>query len=359
MIPVTKPFLPPKEEYDKYLRDIWQRNWLTNNGPLVNELELKLKEYLQVPHLLYLSNGTIALQIAIKALDLKGEVITTPFSYVATTSSIVWEGCTPVFVDIDPNTLNIDPDKIEAAITPKTSGIVATHVYGNPCDVEAIDVIAKKHQLKVIYDGAHAFGVKFIGQSIFKYGDVSTASFHATKLFHTVEGGAVFTQDPDLLKRMAYMRNFGHDGFYKFKGIGINAKNSEYHAAMGLSNVSYIKDVLLKRKTQFEYYNDKLSNLKMKRQEINLKCDYNYSYYPIIFKDEKTTLRMMQALEERMIFARRYFYPSLSDLDYVDKYPTFIASDIARRVICLPLYHALSLEEQDMIVRVLLRTQNY
>jgi dTDP-4-amino-4,6-dideoxygalactose transaminase len=186
MINVTEPFLPPFEEYSKLLEGIWQRNWLTNNGPLVNELELKLKDHLGLSHLLFLNNGTIAIQIAIKALDLKDEIITTPFSFVATSSSIVWEGCTPVFVDIDPDTLNIDPKKIEAAITDKTTGIIATHVYGNPCDIDAIDIIAKKHNLKVIYDGAHCFGTKYKGVSVFDFGDVTTASFHATKLFHTI-----------------------------------------------------------------------------------------------------------------------------------------------------------------------------
>src|SRR5690606_11269120 len=212
MIPVTKPFLPPREEYDRYLEGIWKRNYLTNNGPLVNEFELRLKEYLEIKHLLYLSNGTIALQLAIKALDLKGEIITTPFSYVATTSSIVWEGCTPVFVDIESRSYNIDPTKIEHAVTSNTSAILATHCFGNPCKIDQIQEIADRHRLKVIYDAAHCFGTKYKGRSVFDFGDVSTTSFHSTKLFHTVEGGAVFTKDPELLKKMAYMRNFGHDG---------------------------------------------------------------------------------------------------------------------------------------------------
>ena len=231
MILVTKPFLPPIEEYESYLKEIWQREWLTNNGPLVNDFELKLKLYLQVPHLLYLCNGTVALQIAIRALELKGDVITTPFSFIATTSSILWEGIRPVFVDIDADTLNIDPNKIEAAITPQTSAILATHVYGNPCDIDAIEAIAKKHNLKVIYDAAHCFGTKYKGKSVYSYGDVSIASFHATKLFHTVEGGAVFTNDPDLLKKMAFMRNFGFNGPEDFEYMGVNGKNSEFHAS--------------------------------------------------------------------------------------------------------------------------------
>ncbi|MBC7902881.1 MAG: DegT/DnrJ/EryC1/StrS family aminotransferase, partial [Gemmatimonadaceae bacterium] len=248
MIDITRPFLPPIEEYQEYVKGIWGRNWLTNNGPLVNELELRLKHHLNVDHMLYLNNGTIALQIAIKALSLKGEVITTPFSYIATTSSIVWEGCKPVFVDIDADTLNIDSSKIEAAVTEHTSAIVATHTYGNPCDVEKIEAIALKYNLKVIYDAAHCFGTKFKGRTLFDFGDVSTTSFHATKLFHTIEGGAVFTRNPDVLRRMAYMRNFGHNGPKDFADIGINGKNSELHAAMGLVNLKYIEDIQKSRK---------------------------------------------------------------------------------------------------------------
>ena len=228
MILVTQPFLPPEEEYKKYISEIWERNWLTNMGPLASELEEKLKAHLGVEQLLFVTNGTIALQMAIKALELKGEIITTPFSFVATTSSIVWEGCTPVFVDIDKNTLNIDPNKIEAAINEKTSAILATHVYGNPCDVEAIETIAQKHNLKVIYDGAHAFGVKVNGKSIFEYGDISTCSLHATKLYHSTEGGLVICNDKKLVKKLRYIRNFGISGFDQFSELGINGKNSEF-----------------------------------------------------------------------------------------------------------------------------------
>lgn len=233
MIPVTKPFLPRVEEFENYVKSIWDRQWLTNNGPLVNDLELKLKQYLNLDYLLYVSNGTIALQMAIRALELKGEVITTPFSFVATTNSILWQGCKPVYVDIDPDTFNIDPNKIEAAITPKTSAILATHVYGNPCNIDAIQSIADKHGLKVIYDAAHCFGTKYKNRSVFEYGDISTTSFHATKLFHTIEGGAVFTKKPELLEKMAFMRNFGYSGPDTLALAGINAKNSEFHAASG------------------------------------------------------------------------------------------------------------------------------
>src|SRR5690554_5175693 len=254
MIPVTKPFLPPQEEYQAYLNEIWSSGWLTNMGPLSVELEQKLTAHLRVPQLLYVTNGTVALQMAIKALDLKGEIITTPFSFVATTSSIVWEGCTPVFVDIDSESLNIDAGKIEAAITEKTTAILATHVYGNPCDVLAIEAIAKKHNLKVIYDAAHAFGVEVYGKSIFEYGDISTCSLHATKLYHSGEGGFIVATDAELLKKLAHIRNFGISSFDSFSELGLNGKNSEMHAALGLVNLNYIAAIHNKRKQLTEHY---------------------------------------------------------------------------------------------------------
>lgn len=358
MINVSKPFLPPIKDYQAAVESIWKRNWLTNNGPLVNELELKLKMYLKLDHLLYLGNGTIALQIAFKALELKGEVITTPFSYVATTSSLVWEGLKPVFVDIDAETYNIDPTKIEAAITPDTSAILATHVFGNPCDIDAIQAIADKHGLKVIYDAAHAFGTKYKGKSVFEYGDISTTSFHATKLFHTIEGGAVITRDPDLVKKMSYLRNFGHAGSEHFAEVGINGKNSEFHAAMGLANLKYIKEILESRKKQSQFYTNNLNTLRISYQTIIKNAEYNYSYFPIVFENEKQMLKQIAALNADWIFPRRYFYPVLSSLDYVDKYDVPIAESIASRIICLPLYHELTEEEQSLIIRLLKRTQN-
>jgi dTDP-4-amino-4,6-dideoxygalactose transaminase len=358
MINVTKPYLPPIEDYNSYMEGIWKRGWLTNNGPLVNELELRLKNYLDVNHFIYLNNGTIAIQIAIKALELKGEIITTPFSYVATTSSIVWEGCEPVFIDIDPITFNIDPTKIEEAITPTTSAILATHVYGNPCNVELIDEIANRHNLKVIYDAAHCFGVKYKGKSIYEYGDISTASFHATKIFHTIEGGGVFTRNADLLKRMSYMRNFGHDGPEKFNGVGINGKNSEFHAAMGLAVLNHMEEILLKRKELFLHYNQKLLGLKVERPEIAHNVDYNYSYYPIVFKDEDALIKANKILNDNWIYPRRYFFPCLNKLDYVQNNHNPVAEYVSKRVLCLPLYHDLSYEEIDFIARLLLRAQN-
>lgn len=354
MINVTIPFLPPKHEYQSYIDAIWERNWLTNNGPLVVELEAQLKAHLDLPYALYVTNGTIAIQLAIKALDLKGEIITTPFSYVATTSSIVWEGCKPVFVDIDPVTLNIDPKKIEEAITPQTSAILATHVYGNACDIEAIDQIAKRHGLKIIYDGAHAFGTCYKGRSIFVYGDISTTSFHATKLFHTIEGGGIFTQHASVNRSLMLMRNFGHHGPGNFEGVGINGKNSEFHAAMGLCNLKYLNEILYSKRQQSFYYDEILKDAGVERPGITSGCSYNYAYYAVLFTDEKILLKTQYKLEEVQIFPRRYFYPSLSHLPYVTKQRTPICDSIAARVLCLPLYHNLTSSNQDRIADILI-----
>jgi dTDP-4-amino-4,6-dideoxygalactose transaminase len=359
MIPVTRPFLPPQEEYNKYLQGIWKRQWLTNMGPLASDLEMKLKEHLSVNHLLFVANGTIGLQMAIKALDLKGEVITTPFSFVATTSSIVWEGCKPVYVDIDKDSLNIDPTKIEGAITENTSAILATHVYGNPCDVIAIERIAQKHNLKVIYDGAHAFGVKVNGKSIFDYGDISICSLHATKLYHSIEGGIIMTKDPVLLKKIAYMRNFGFNGPEAFAELGLNGKNSEFHAAMGLVNLGHIQAIHDNRKRITERYDEKLKGFKGIKPLCHDDGSLNYAYYPLVVESEELLHKCMELLKANEIFVRRYFYPSLSKvLPYLDSVEMLITEDIAKRVMCLPLFHDLSLEEVDLICRLLLRIQN-
>jgi dTDP-4-amino-4,6-dideoxygalactose transaminase len=349
MIPVTKPFLPDLDTYQAYVRGIWERRHLTNNGPLVQELEAGLKQHLGIENLLFLGNGTIAIQIAIKALGLTGEVITTPFSYVATTSSLVWEGCEPVFVDIDPQTLNIDPSKIEAAITPRTSGILATHVFGNPCDIDAIQAIADKHGLKVIYDAAHCFGTMYKGRSVFAYGDVSTTSFHATKLFHTTEGGAVFTPHADVHYRMKQMRNFGHAGFDKYDGVGINGKNSEFHAAMGLCNLPHIEAILASRKDQCDRYVRLLTGVPVQHLTLQADSDWNHSYYPVVFRSEEEMFRVKAALEAEQIFPRRYFYPSLSAMDYVSAAPTPISDSIASRILCLPMYDGLTEGDQERV----------
>jgi len=359
MIPVTKPFLPPKENYVKFLDGIWSRNWLTNMGPLASQLEIELKNFLKINHLLFVTNGTVALQIAIKALELKGEIITTPFSFIATTSTVVWEGCTPVFVDIDKESLNIDPDKIEEAITENTSAILATHVYGNPCDVEKIEKIAHKHNLKVIYDAAHAFGVEVNGKSIFEFGDISTCSLHATKLYHSTEGGLIMTKNPDLLKKMASMRNFGISGFDSFSELGINGKNSELHAAMGLANLEFIENIISTRQNLVQHYNNKLKNVKAFIPKWHSQSANNGAYYPIIFETEELMLKCKKELELFQIGTRRYFYPSLaSALPYLNPVSMPITDDISKKVLCLPLYHTLSVEEIDFISRLILRVQN-
>jgi dTDP-4-amino-4,6-dideoxygalactose transaminase len=359
MIPVTKPFLPPIEDYNKYLTAIWKRNWLTNMGPLASDLEMKLKNHLALKHLLFVTNGTVALQMAIKALNLKGEIITTPFSFIATTSSIVWEGCKPIFVDIDKDSLNIDPNKIEAAITKKTTAILATHVYGNPCDVAAIEQIAKKHNLKVIYDGAHAFGVEVNGKSIFEYGDISICSLHATKLYHSIEGGLIITKDAILLKKIAYMRNFGFDGPEAFAELGLNGKNSEFHAAMGLLNLNYIEEIHGNRKKITERYDIKLKEFNAVKPVWHTAGTLNYAYYPMVVQSEELLDKCIHTLKVNEIFVRRYFYPSLSNiLPYVEPVKMPISESIAKRTICLPLFHDLTLEEVDFISRLLLRIQN-
>jgi len=350
MIPVTKSFLPPMENYIHYLEQIWASNQLTNNGPLVQELEARLKDYLGVKHLFFVSNGTIALQIAIKALDLQGEIITTPFSYVATTSSIVWEGCQPVFVDIDPHTLCIDPNLIEAAITKKTTGILATHVYGIPCDVGKIRAVADQHGLKVIYDAAHTFGGRYKGKAIVSYGDIATLSFHATKVFHTVEGGAIITEDDELAHRISYMRNFGHKGQEDFWGLGINGKNSELHAAMGLSILPYVERIIKARQDVSGWYDALLAKSEQARPILPNGTDYNYAYYPVFFNNEEDLLTAKGKLNTLDIYPRRYFYPSLNKLPFTMYQPMVLTEHFSNSILCLPLYPDLLKEDVSFVV---------
>lgn len=332
---------------------MWQTGWLTNNSIYMQSLEKRLREYLDVPSLSVLSNGTIALQIAIKAMELKGEIITTPFSYVATTSSIVWESCVPVFADIEPDTYSISPDSILSMITPDTVAIMATHVYGNPCDVERIGEIAAEHGLKVIYDAAHAFGVKYNGRSVLNYGDVSTLSFHATKLFHTIEGGAVISPDPAVAEIMEYQRRFGHNGPYEFHGVGINAKISEPHAAMGHCVLDDMEAIMAKRKEQWLHYLHMLHQLPLKFLRVREKTEFNYAYFPVRFPDEGQLLKVLAAMENKEIFPRRYFFPSLNTLSYVSHSPCPESEDASRTVLCLPLYHDLTVKEQDLICSII------
>ena len=292
MINVAKTFLPPIEEYNSQVQRIWENQWLTNRGKLALELEEKLKEYLSVSNIIIMNNGTIPIQVALKKLGGKGEIITTPFSYVATTAAIVWENCTPIFVDIHPEYLTIDETKIVEAITERTTAILATHVFGNPCHTEAIEAIAKKHNLHVIYDAAHCFGVTYKGKSIFEYGDISTCSFHATKLFHTGEGGALFTKNQDLLHQCFFSHNFGHNGPLDFHGLGINGKISELQAAMGLAVFPHMEHILECRKSIVNLYDSMLDFTKLRKIKIRNNTNWNYSYYPVIFETENVLLKV-------------------------------------------------------------------
>ena len=353
MINVTKTYLPPFEEYASILKRAWDKAWITNNGELVQELESKLKEYLDVQHLLFTCNGTVVLQMALKALNITKEVITTPFSYVATTNAILWESCTPIFVDIDPNTFCIDASKIEAAITKDTQAILATHVYGIPCDVETIEAIAIKHSLKVIYDGAHSFGVIYKGKSLLSYGDISTCSFHATKLFHTVEGGCVICKDDALANKILLYRQFGHIG-EEYYSMGINGKNSEFHAAMGIAVLPALNDIICRRQHITQLYDSLLDWQKISKPLLPSETIYNYGYYPLVFKDEKNVLRVIETLLQNDISARRYFYPSLNVLPFLDRYqPCEVSETISKQVLTLPLYYELEENDVKRIVEII------
>lgn len=353
MINVTKTFLPPIEQYNKQVKRAWDNEWLTNRGELVLELEEKLKEHLSVSNIIITNNGTVPLQIALKLLGKQGQIITTPFSYVATTAAIIWENCSPVFVDIHPEYLTIDETKIEAAITDKTTAILATHVFGNPCNIDVIEVIAKKHNLKVIYDAAHCFGIKYNDKSIFEYGDVSTCSFHATKLFHTGEGGAMFANDSDLQHQLFYSHNFGHNGPLAFHGLGINGKISELQAAMGLTVLPYMDKIISERKKIVDLYNNQLDFSKLKGLKIRENTVWNYSYYPLIFDNEEQLLKVQKELNENQIFPRRYFYPSLNTIKYTNGMSMPTSESIASRILCLPLYVGLSVEDITRIVTLI------
>lgn len=354
MINVTKTFLPSFESYSQILKTSWEKGWITNNGDLVKELEKQLKEYLGTQQLLFCNNGTIVLQMALKAFNITKEVITTPFSYVATSNAIVWEGCRPVFVDIDPTTFCIDPAKIEAAITPDTEAILATHVYGIPCDVEAIASIAKRHNLRVIYDGAHAFGCRLNGKALLSYGDLTTCSFHATKVFHTVEGGCIITNTDEATHRLLYLyRQFGHE-YDNYYSVGVNGKNSEFHAAMGLAVLPHVPDLIDQRKAVFHQYQKELAacNIKM-LDPTSFSFEWNYCYFPVLFKDEGQMLKVKTKLDESGINSRRYFYPSLNQLPFLEYQPCPISEEISIRILCLPLYPGLDPADVSRISNII------
>lgn len=354
---VTKSFMPPLNEYMQYVEKIFNNVQLTNGGPLVKELENKLIDYLKINNIQYVTNGTIALQLALRALDIEeGEVITTPFTYVATTSAILWEKLKPVYVDIEPDNFTIDPNKIEEKITSKTRAIMPVHVFGYACNIEAIQKIADKYGLKVIYDAAHAFGSKYKGKSLVSFGDISTLSFHATKLFHTVEGGAVISKEKTTSDKLELIKRFGHN-FDNHICLGINAKQTEFNAAMGLSNLPYVPEIIEKRKKICLLY-DELLNKFISRPKLQNGLEYNYAYYPVLFKDETALLKAMEQMHKNNIYPRRYFYPSLNKLPYLKNQTSCpISENICSRVLCLPLYAEISEETvikiSDLIKEVL------
>lgn len=369
MIPVTKPYLPNREKLDSYIDGIYEREWLTNSGPLVQELTTRLENYLGVENLLLVSNGTLALQIAYRALGInelgnggKAEAITTPFTFIATASSLKWEGVEPVFADIDPNTLCLDPEKIQSAMTANTTAIVPVHVYGNPCNVERIAELADKNGVKVIYDAAHAFGVNYKGESLLNWGDAATLSFHATKVFHTIEGGAIVFKRKEDLERAKLLTNFGIQSQDVISCTGINAKMNEFQAAMGLCVLDDIELVISKRKKIIERYNSVFNGLEgVHTLESNTDTSGNGAYYPILFRTENQMKSVIDALKAEDIISRRYFFPSLDTLTPLDSLTDpscSISRDIASRVVCLPLYHKLLDSDIDRTAEIIRRCVN-
>ncbi len=351
MLHVTKSYLPDLNEYVAYLEKIWASNHLTNDGPLLIELEKKLSEFLEVENVIFVGNGTIALQLALKAYNIIGDVITTPFSYCATTNSLIWENCNPIFADIDPVSLTVESSQMESKLTPSTKAILTTHVYGNAGDLELQEDLANKAGVPLIYDGAHAFGVRYKGKSIFSYGDITTCSFHATKIFHTVEGGAVIVKDSKIADKVRELRSFGHKGDV-YLSAGINGKNSELHAAMGLVNLTHFDEIKLHREKACALYDLKLSN-HVQRVQWNAEMSRNFSYYPIIVSTENDLQLIINRLQAADIYPRRYFYPSLNELPFVISQSCPISEDISKRIICLPLSATISNFEINQVVEII------
>lgn len=365
LITVTSPLLPDLKDFSNYLEDIWERKWLTNNGYYHQELEKALCDYLKVPYISLFTNGTLPLIVALQALRITGEVITTPYSFVATTHSLWWNGIKPVFVDIDPETCNIDPDKIEAAITPRTTAIMPVHVYGKPCETKRIQEIADKYGLKVIYDAAHAFGVEIDGKSVLEAGDMSTLSFHATKVYNTIEGGALICHDEQTKKRIDYLKNFGFADETIVIAPGINGKMDEIRAAYGLLNLKQVDAAIESRKYVADRYRESLryiSGIHFMEDTPNTK--HNYSYFPIFIDATKygmTRDQLYFKMKDQNILARRYFYPLISDfstykgLESADSNNLKVARKIADNVICLPMYAGLSSSEIDRIINTIVK----
>ena len=360
---VTQPALPPLDEFIEYLKTIWDNKILTNNGPFHQQFEKQLAEYLGVKYISVFSNGTLALITALQALHITGEVITTPFSFVATTHSLWWNNIKPVFVDIEPEHFNIDPQKIEAAITPQTTAIMPVHVYGNPCKIETIQKIADTYGLKVIYDAAHAFGVKINGNSVLNFGDLSIMSFHATKVFNTIEGGAIVCQDEKMKKRIDFLKNFGFADELTVVAPGINAKMNELQAAYGLLQLKYVDEYIDKRKAIADLYRKELASVQgIRFHEDMQNVRHGYPYFPIFIdpiKYGQSRNEVYELLQKHNIFGRRYFYPLIS------QFPTYrglssakpenlpVATKVAEQVICLPIYPELHLESVNQIINIL------
>jgi len=362
-ITVTQPCLPPLEEFIPYLESIWESKWLTNNGPLHEQLELELAGYLGVKYISLFSNGTLALISALQALKIQGEVITTPYSFVATTHSLWWNKITPVFVDIEPEYLNIDPAKIEAAITPRTTAIMPVHVYGNPCNVDEIQRIADKHGLKVIYDAAHAFGVKLNGNSVLNFGDLSVLSFHATKVYSTIEGGAIICHSPEMKHHIDNLKNFGFQDETIVEEPGINAKLNEVQAAYGLLQLKYVDDFIERRKKITELYRKLLKDVRGIRCLSDMaNVTHGYSYFPILVDENEYGMNrdaLYEKLKENNIFGRRYFYPLISTFEPYNSLSSSnpenipIATVVAEQVICLPIYVELREEDIEKICSII------
>ncbi len=358
---VTQPYLPPLEEFMPYLEQIWDSKIQSNGGPFHQELEEALCGYLGVDHIALFTNGTLALITALQALRVTGEVITTPYTFIATAHSLLWNGITPVFVDIDADTLNIDPNNIEAAITPQTSAIMPVHCYGNPCDVDAIQKIADRYNLKVIYDAAHAFGVQDSGGSLLRHGDLSVLSFHATKVFNTFEGGAIVCPDADTKLRINQLKNFGQVDEVTVAELGINAKMSEFNAALGLLQLKYLGQALEQRKMVDTAYRKLLKGVKGIRclqgpEEVVL----NYSYFPILVEADYPISRddLLNQLKQNGIHPRRYFYPLITDFPMyrslsVGQNNLSIANAAAKQVLCLPIYPALEMAQIELIAKII------
>ena len=346
MIPVSRPYLPARERLDAYLNGIYERNRLSNNGPLVQELARRLSEFLGVEHLLLVSSGTLALQVAYRALGVSGEAgppgpnaITTPLSFVASASSLKWEGVEPIFGDVDADTWCLDPESIAPRVTKGTRAVVPVHLFGNACDVEAIETVAKDHGLRVIYDGAHAFGVRYRGQSLLSHGDATAVSFHATKAFHTVEGGAIVFRRKADLERARSLINFGQTGPDRIEAVGVNAKMSEFHAAVGLCVLDELEDCLAPRREAWHAYEAELrGRVCMQRRQSGVENN-SYVYFPVAFEDEPQMHFIQGALEKANIQARRYFFPALDRVPELNTSRSFSerAGDLASRMLCLPM----------------------